>query len=180
MHFTPKLNLSRFKKGMQGTIDFAVLIEQADPSQREKIIEQAEEQDTEFIYKVMKKVVFFEELVFLDDGILAEIISKSTAKVLAYALNASSEEFRKKLLTFVGHKELKQFQDEEDKLGKQISPALVLGGQRQILKLARTLEAQNKFVFELTSCPRFKQKRKRDPEKPTKTLLPESARKVAK
>lgn len=165
---------------MQGTIDFAVLIEQADPNQREKIIEQAEEQDSEFIYKVMKKVVFFEELVFLDEGILAEILSKTSAKVLAYALNGSSDEFRKKILSFVGHKELKHFQDEEEKLGRALSAPLILGGQRQILKLARTLEAQNKFVFELSSCPRFKQKKKRDPEKPLKTVLPESARKVAK
>lgn len=164
MNFTPKLNLSRFKRSMQGIIDFAILLEQADPAQRAKIIEQAEAQDSEFLYKVMKKVVFFEELVHLDDGILAEILSKTSAKVLAFCLQETEPAFRDKLLKMVGHRELRQFRDEEERMGGKINPALILGAQKQVLKTARTLEAQNKFVFELSSCPRFNVKKRRTPE----------------
>lgn len=146
---------------MQGIIDFAVLLEQADPAQRAKILEQAEEQDADFAYKVMKKVVFFEELIFLDEGIFAEILSKTTPKVLAYALHGAEKEYRDRVLKLVGFREMKIFQEEEDKLGKSVNPALVLGGQKQILKTARTLEAQNKFIFELTDCPRFQKKKTR-------------------
>lgn len=170
MRLTPQLNLSRFKKSMQGIIDFAVLIEQAEPTQREKIIAQAEEQDSEFIYKVMKKVVYFEELIYLDDGIIAEILGKTSGKVLAYALHGMEEDFCKKLLSFIGLREQKLFQEEQDKIGKNISPSLVLGGRRQILKTGRMLEAKNTFNFELTSCPRFKQKKRVSEPEPTPSL----------
>lgn len=146
---------------MQGIIDFAILLEQADPAQRAKIIEQAEQQDSEFLYKVMKKVVFFEELQYLDDGILAEILSKTSAKVLAFCLQEVEPAFKDKILKMVGHRELRQFRDEEERMGGKINPALILGAQKQVLKTARTLEAQNKFVFELTACPRFNIKKRK-------------------
>lgn len=167
MDFTPKLNLSRFKRSMQGIIDFAILLEQADPSQRAKIIEQAEKQDADFVYKVMKKVVFFEELIYLDDGILAEILSKTSPKVMAFCLHSMETSFREKILKMVGHRELRQIRDEEDKLGKAINAALVLGAQKQVLKTARTLEGQNKFVFELSACPRFNQRKRKSGTTPT-------------
>ena len=144
---------------MQGIIDFAILLEQADQQQRDKILDQAQQEDSEFVYKVMKKVVFFEELVYLDEGIVAEILSKTSSKVLAYGLHGMPDEFRKSILKLIGHRELRLFKDEEEKMGSKVNPALVLGGQKQILKTARTLEAKNVFVFELISCPRFKQKR---------------------
>lgn len=181
MNFTPKLNLSRFKRSMQGIIDFAVLLEQADPAQRAKIIEQAENQDSEFLYKVMKKVVFFEELTYLDDGILAEILSKTSAKVLAFCLQGSEPGFRDKILKMVGHRELRQFRDEEERLGGKINPALILGAQKQVLKTGRTLEAQNKFVFELSSCPRFTiKKRKTQDGEPTESSISLNPAKLAK
>lgn len=155
MPLAKKLNLTRFKKSQQGLIEFATLIEQADPQHRAKIMEQAEKQDSEFLRKVMKRVVFFDELVYMEETILAEILSKTSAKVLAYAVHDMPEDFATKLLKQVGHRELKQFQDEKEKMGAEISQGLVLGARKQILKNARVLEAQNKFSFELSECPRF-------------------------
>lgn len=145
---------------MQGMIDFAVLIEQADPLQKQTIIDQAQAQDAEFLHKAMKKVVFFEELPYLDEGVLAELVSKVSAKVLAYSLHGMPDDFRKSICKLVGLRELRQLKEEEDRMGKTINAALVLGGQRQILKTARSLESQNKIIFELTSCPRFAQKKR--------------------
>jgi flagellar motor switch protein FliG len=155
MPLAKKLNLTRFKKSQQGLIEFATLIEQADPQSRTRIMEQAEQQDGEFLRKVMKRVVFFDELVYIEETILAEILSKTSSKVLAYALHEMGEDFNTKLLKQVGHRELKQYHDEKEKMGSEISQGLVLGARKQILKNARVLEAQNKFSFELSSCPRF-------------------------
>jgi flagellar motor switch protein FliG len=159
MLFEKKLNLSRFKKNAQGIIDFAILIEQAEPANRDRIIEQASQQDEDFLRRVMKKVVFFEELIYLDETIIAEILSRTSAKVLAHALWKMPDEFRNKVLKQIGHRERRQFADEEERLTQTGNPSLSQGAQKQILKVARQLEAQDKFSFELTNCPRFKLKR---------------------
>lgn len=159
MLVTKKLNLSRFKKSTQGIRDFANLIEQAEPAQRDKIIEQAEEQDAEFISKVMKKVIFFEELIYVDDSILAEILAKTSPKVLAYALHGAPPELSEKLMKQIGLRETRLIKDEQERMGATTNPGLALGAQKQIVKTGRTLETQGKFIFELTDCPRFKAKK---------------------
>jgi flagellar motor switch protein FliG len=160
MQLRKKLNLSRFKRSTQGLIEFAILIEQADPSQRDRIISQADEQDPELLYKAMRKVVFFEELIYLEETMVAEILAKTSAKVLAYALQGTPPEFREKMLAQIGYREKKLFQDEAERLDT-VPPTLVAGAQKQIIKSARLMEAQGKFAFELADCPRFRQKKKR-------------------
>ena len=159
MLIAKKINLTRFKKSMQGLVDFATLLEQADPAHRQKIIEQAEQQDKDFLHKAMRKVVFFDELIYIDETIIAEILSKTSPKVLAYALKGMEENFRSTMLKQIGYRELRLFKDEEEKMGAALSPGLILGAQKQILKMARHLESQNKFVFEISSCPRFNKKK---------------------
>lgn len=154
-----KLNLSRFKKGMQGLIDFAVLLEQADPAHRDTLILLAGEQDSEFLFQVMRKAVFFEELVFLDDSVLAEILANVSPKILAYALVGMEEPFRKKMFDNIGFRSMKLVQDEQERLDAESGQAFAIGARKQILKIARALEIQQRFVFELTDCPRFKMKR---------------------
>jgi flagellar motor switch protein FliG len=153
--------LSRFKNNDQGMIEFATLVEQADPPHREMILKAAEEEDPRFLSAAMRRVVYFEEMIYIDEMILAEILSKVSPKVLAYALRGTSEEFRKLLLKTLGHRELKQTRDEEDQVREDTPEALVLGARRQILKIARMLEAQQKFVFEVLECPRLARKRKK-------------------
>lgn len=144
---------------MQGLIDFAVLLEQADPVHREKLMAMASEQDVEFLFRVMRKTVFFEELVYVDEAILAEILANVSPKILAYALVGMEEPFRKKMLETLGYRSVKLVQDEEERLGTEPSPAFAMGARREILKIARALEAQNRFIFELNDCPRFKMKK---------------------
>lgn len=162
MLLAKKLNLTRFKKNVHGLIEFAVILEQAEPTNREQIIQQTEQQDPDLLLRAMKKVVFFEELIYLDETILAEILANTTGKVLAYALWEAPPDFRNALLRQMGQKELRAFKDEEERLAGT-EKGLVLGAQKQILKIARALEAKDKFVFELTTCPRFQRKRKPQP-----------------
>ncbi|MBI4406233.1 MAG: hypothetical protein HY537_18885 [Deltaproteobacteria bacterium] len=156
-----KFHLERYKKSLQGIIDFATLIEQAEPMNRSRIIEQAQEEDSEFLWSVMKKVVFFEELTYVDEGILAEVLSKTSPKILAFAIRGMPEEFQKKMLKQMGFREMRQLQEEQDKMGADVPVQLVLGARIQVLKTARALEAQGKFIFELNDCPRFKTRRRK-------------------
>lgn len=155
-----KLNLERFKKTTQGLIEFAKLIEQASPKMQKSIIERTRREDPDFIEKALHKVIYFEEFIYLDDGIMAEILSVTPAKVLAYAINGLNEPFCKKVLDQVGFRTLRKIQDEQDRMGEKASKGLVLGARKHILKMARKLESQNKFVIELTDCPRLKPKRR--------------------
>lgn len=161
MFFRKKINLTRYKRGAGGIIEFADLLEQAPPKIRANIIGQAKSEDPIFLSDAMRKVVFFEELPFLNEGILAEIMANIPPKVLAYALNNIPEDFRKALLRQLGFRENRKLKDEEEKMGSNVASGLVFGAQRQILKIARKLEAQGKFIFELDNCPRFKLKRQK-------------------
>lgn len=156
-----KLDLSRFKKSMQGLIEFATLIEQASPARREKILRQSALVDSGFVSKALRKVVFYEELEYLEETILAEILCNTSPTTLAYSLRGMPESFRKHLFRHLGYRELRATMDEEEKMLKRVSEEFILGARKQILKIARALEKKNKFVFELADCPRFKLKPKK-------------------
>ncbi len=139
---------------MRGLIEFASLIEQSAPRQRKAILKEVEEEDSDFLATVMKKVVLFEELVVLDEAVLAEILSKVSPKILAYALQGMPEPFRKDILRHLGHRGTKLFVDEESLLNVSLERAFIMGARKQVLKIARQLEAQNKFVLEVPSSSR--------------------------
>lgn len=143
-------------------IEFASILEQSAPENRKQIIAQVREQDPEFILLALRKTVFFEELHYLDESVLAEILSKTSPKLLAYALADVTVEFKEILLRQLGLKEHRELREEEEKLPSP-KPAnrLIWGAKVQILETARKLEREGKFVFELDSCPRFKPKKRR-------------------
>jgi flagellar motor switch protein FliG len=151
-------SLKRFKNNTQGLIEFATLIEQSDPKSREMILKSATAEDARWVDRAMRKVVFFDELIFLDETILAEILSKISPKVMAFALRGTPAEFRETFTKQLGHREKKMTQDEDSNIQKELSENFILGAQRQVLKTARSMEAQNKFSFELLDCPRFHKK----------------------
>lgn len=153
------LQLERFKRSSEGLVEFAKLLEQATPKVREAILDKARQQDEKFVENALRKTVFFEELVYLDEGVLAEILGEAPPKVLAYALHGMPPEFRETMMKFIGHRRVREMKDEEEKLGDSPAIGLVLGARRQILKIARVQEAKDKFVFELLDCPRFKRSR---------------------
>lgn len=153
MSLARRINLDRFKKTLQGQIEFAILIEQAEPTQQKKLVQEAMSIDLDFVDLVIRKVVFFEELIYIDEAILAEILSKTSPKILCYALKGAETDFRKHLLKHLGYREMKEVMDEEDKIPKNVTNQFVVGAQKQILKIARELEAKNKFVFEVPDSP---------------------------
>lgn len=155
----PAANLKRFKSSMQGFRDFAILLEQSDPQSRQMILESAEKEDPRFVEQAMRRVVYFEELIYMEETILAEILSKVSPKVLAFALQDMTEQFKDKLLKQLGFREKKLLQDEQANINRKVSTSFVLGARKQILKSARVMESQNKFIFELTDCPRFRERK---------------------
>ena len=96
-----KLNLARFKKSTEGHIEFARLLEQAAPRMRESILTRARQQDDEFVETVLRRTVFFEELIFLDEATsaldseserfiqvaLANVMKDRTTFVIAHRLS---------------------------------------------------------------------------------------------
>lgn len=150
------LQLERFKRSSEGLVEFAKVLEQATPKVREAILDKARQQDEKFVENALRKTVFFEELVYLDEGVLAEILGETPAKVLAYALHKMPRDFRDTIIKFIGHRGIRTLKDEEEKLGDKPAMGLVLGARRQILRIARSQEGKDKFVFELVDCPRFK------------------------
>lgn len=148
-------DLQRFKKTRAGLIEFACIIEKASPKVRDQIITEVGNLDPSFLKTVLKKVVYFDEIIYLDEAALAEILSYVSPKLLAFAISGMTPEFCKVIFDTVDFRKMRQIQDEQEKSGSP-SAALVLGSQVQILKIARELEAKDKIIFELLDCPRFK------------------------
>lgn len=140
-------------------IEFATLIEQAAPKMRERILKDTEKEDHVFLGKVLRRVVYFEELTYIDPNIISEIISRTTPRLIAYATYGMLEKDIRFFTRLMGIREQHEFKDELERMSKGIPREFVLGAQRSVLKLARQLEAQNKFVFECPGSPRFAKKR---------------------
>ena len=153
------LDLTRFKRTNSGLIEFACLIEQAGPRRRDLIIKRVLFEDPDFLKKAMKKVVYFEELHLVDEAVLAELLDKLSSKTLAYALKGSGKDFRKFILDHLPYPKMKAVLDEEKSMLENSSPTFIKGAQKSILKIARDMEAQGKFIFEVLDCPRFRTKK---------------------
>lgn len=127
---------------------------------REKILLEVGKVDPAFLRDALRKVVYFEELIYLDESLLTELLSHIAPRILAYALSKSEKSLFDKIMGLLALRQRRQVQEELDSLSKKPSATMILGAQLQILKIARELEAKNKFIFELTDCPRFKAKEK--------------------
>jgi flagellar motor switch protein FliG len=149
MSSNKKLQWDRYKKTAQGITQFASLLEQADPPHRRKILSQLESEDPPFLAQVLKRVVFFEELIWIDSTILAEIFSKASPRLIITALENLPSEFREKIYKLLPYPLLKQVREGENKM-LTVTTAESGEARKQILKFARELEAQNKFTFELS------------------------------
>ncbi len=145
---------------MQGLIEFAALLEQAEQSHRERILEQAAEEEPELVRKVLKKIVLFEEIVYLDEGVLSELLAKVSPKVLAWAVHGRPAKFRDTLFACLDFRKRKAFLAEEDRLPEKLPEKLLIGARRQVLKIARRLENEGKFSLDLTGCPRLQTRRR--------------------
>ncbi len=159
MPIRKKQDLDRFKKTMRGLIEFATLIEQAAPKVRERIINDTQEDDHIFLNKVLRRVVYFEELVYIDPNIVSEIISRTTPRIVAYSTYGMPIHEVRFFTRLMGIREQHEFKEELERMPKGVPRDFVLGAQRSFLKLARQLEAQNKFSFECPGSPRFAKKK---------------------
>lgn len=160
MSIIKQRDLQRFKKTRAGLIEFACILEQASPKVRDKIITEVGNVDPSFLRTALKKVVYFEEIIYLDESALAELLSHVSPKILAFSLIGMSTEFCKNIFEALEFRKMRQVQEEQEKNGKP-SAGFVLGSQIQILRIARDLEAKEMLVFELLDCPRFKAQNKK-------------------
>lgn len=151
-----EIDLSRYTRNCEGVRNFAMLIEQASQNRRAMLINQLRTIDRKFLVQVLRKVVYFEEIIYFEEGVLAEIVAATPAITLAYALRGMPEEFRKKMGSLVGFRQRRQMLDEEEKIAEKPLTILVEGARRQLLKIARHLEDKDNFVFQLDDCPRFR------------------------
>src|SRR5688572_8454212 len=101
-------DLDRFRKSLAGTIEFATLLAQAPPKARERIITEVERLDPAFLRSALRKVVYFEEFLHLDEGIVTEILSNVSPKLLAFALYGMEPDFQKKILSHMSYPQMKE------------------------------------------------------------------------
>ncbi len=156
-----RLNLDRFKKTSQGLIEFAILVEQAEPKNAENILAMAREVDPDFVFQALRKVVYFEEIVHVDEGVLAEILGKASPKILAFALHDRDEAFRHHVLRHLSLSDRKAVLEEQERMGTRVTKQFILGAQKHLLKMGRELESRGVITFEASDAPRLNPKKKR-------------------
>jgi flagellar motor switch protein FliG len=143
------LNVRRFKRGLDGVTNFAALLEAASPETRTKIIEKMKIQEPDLLRSALAKVLAFEDIIYFDKPVLAEVLSVLPPKLLAFALNGVAENVRTELLSQISFKEKRQIKDEEERYPKGVPKGLVAGAQRRIIKTVRQLESAGKIIVEV-------------------------------
>jgi flagellar motor switch protein FliG len=151
---TRHYDLQRFKKSWNGMKELATFLEQTSAVRREEILTQLEYEDPEFFREIMRRVVFFEELIYLESGILMQILNGVSRRVLAQALADTPKEFRDAILGYLPFAAVREIQDEEER-GGPLAKGTILAAQRRVLKCARDIEEENGVPLEVLDCPRL-------------------------
>ena len=153
------LNLKRYKKSKDGLLDFVSMLEQASESVRNNILAQVEKGDPEFFEQVRKKMIHFEDLAYLDELVLTEVLSAIPPKVLAFSLYGLSDEIKERFLKQLGFRESKMVEEEADKIDRNKAASIRKGAQKKVLQIVRELERKGKLAIDSSDIQRPENKK---------------------
>ncbi len=128
---------ARFKKTPEGFRELVELLETTPLSRRKKMIDIGMLEDPEYTELALKYVFDFQDIVSLPDVQLAEVVAKTPARTIAYALQGQPEEIKKKILN---NTPPQIGAEVRDYVNTAIGPREVGGAQMKIISIARELE----------------------------------------
>ncbi len=128
---------SRFKKNPEGFRALVELLEATPMSRRQKMIDIGMAEDPEYTQKALQYIFNFRDIIALPDVELAEVVAKSPARSLAYALYTQAEDVRQK---FLRNAQPPLAAEVKDLLAIPVGARESGGAQIKIITIARELE----------------------------------------
>ncbi len=137
--------LDRYKKGPTAMMELVKLIEDSAEPKRTNLMKMIRQEDAAFADKIERRVFDWAKFKKLDDGILAEAISASPAKILAIALQGEEEAFVKTAERCIGKKFSEYRQEAETFKTAPANAGQIDAARKKIISEARKLESEGAF-----------------------------------
>ena len=115
-----------------------------------QIMESLQERDPEIAGSVKDLMFIFDDLVYLNDRDLQRLLVEVEQKDLAFALKATGERLKEKLISNVSERAAAMIEEEMDLMGA-VRVRDVEDAQRRIIEIARSLEDQEEIVLSHSS-----------------------------
>jgi flagellar motor switch protein FliG len=129
-----------------GVPPIADMLNLMDKTSEKNVMARVEEKDPELAEEIRKLMFVFEDLVFVDDKGIQELLKVADSKKLVMALKTSPEEVRSKIFKNMSSRAATLIKEDLDALGPtKLSD--VEKAQQEIVMIAKDLEAKGKAII---------------------------------
>ena len=130
-----------------GTEQLVQIIDEADKTTREEILQSLKEKQPELAEKVRKQIVTFEDIANLDNLSFQIVLRSVDLGTVSLALRGSPEEFKSKVMGKLS-KGAQAMLRQEMEMGKPAGKQKIEEAQRRIVRVIRGLQREERITFE--------------------------------
>ncbi|TET40257.1 MAG: hypothetical protein E3J63_03535 [Elusimicrobia bacterium] len=130
-----------------GTEQLVQIIDEADKTTREDILQSLKEKQPELAEKVRKQIVTFEDIANLDNLSFQTVLRSLDLGTVSLALRGSPEEFKSKVMGKLS-KGAQAMLRQEMEMGKPMGKQKIEEAQRRIVRVIRGLQREERITFE--------------------------------
>jgi len=136
------------RRSYSGFKAVADLLNRLNAEESKKILETIEESQPKLALSIRNLMFTFEDLITVPPATIREIVSGVDKRQLALALRGANEELRAQIFKAMSSRAVEMLKEDMEVLGP-VRSREVAQAQREILDLARRLEAEGKVVLKL-------------------------------
>ena len=130
-----------------GTEQLVQIIDEADKTTREDILQSLKEKQPELAEKVRKQIVTFEDIANLDNLSFQIVLRLVDLGTVSLALRGTTEGFKSKVMGKLS-KGAQAMLRQEMEMGKPVGKQKIEEAQRRIVKVVRRLQREERITFE--------------------------------
>jgi len=130
-----------------GTDELVEIVDEADRTTREEILQSLREKQPELAEKVRRQIFTFEDIANLDSLSFQTVLREVYLGTLSLALRGSSEEFKSKIMGKLSEGAQAMLRQEME-LGKPAGKQKIEEAQRKIVRVVRGLQREGRITFE--------------------------------
>jgi flagellar motor switch protein FliG len=129
-----------------GVEPIADMLNQMDKNSEKNVMARVEEKDPELAEEIRKLMFVFEDLIFVDDAGIQELLKTADSQKIVIALKTAPEEIKTKLFSNMSNRAATLLKEDLEVLGPtKLSD--VEKAQQEIVQIAKDLEAKGKAII---------------------------------
>ncbi|MEK6706372.1 MAG: flagellar motor switch protein FliG [Bdellovibrionota bacterium] len=133
-------------KQLGGVQPIADMLNVMDKTNEQNIMARVEEKDPQLAEEIRKLMFVFEDIIFIDDRGMQQLLKEVDNSKLVIALKTAPEEIRDKILRNISKRAGDLLRDDLESLGP-VRLSDVEGAQQEIINIAKKLEAEGKLFI---------------------------------